>query len=78
MVLWFCKKLVVIIGNMKYCKINQLSNLDCFFRNYLLRNVWDDSVMYDNFLIEMLYRTKMQPGEIISIEYVFKMYDGTV
>lgn len=40
--------------------------------------MWDDSVMYDNFLIEMLYRTKMQPGEIISIEYVFKMYDGTV
>lgn len=63
---------------MKYCKINQSMNLDCFFRNYLLRNVWDDSVMYDNFLIEMLYRTKMQPGEIISVEYVFKMYDGTV
>ena len=26
----------------------------------------------------LIYRTKMQPGEIISVEYVFKMYDGTV
>ena len=64
---------------MKYCKINQFVEFRLLFSKLFIKECMGyDSVMYDNFLIEMLYRTKMQPGEIISIEYVFKMYDGTV